>query len=192
MKGSGNSAANTISGNSGDNELRAFANDDTLSGSGGNDRLYGGSGYDRLQGGPGADWLRGGQNNDTLIGGNSDDTLNGGTGNDTLVGGSGADIFVFSRRPCTDHADTSRDFSHAEDSIHLALEQFGELGGIGALGAAAFALSTDAPTAEHRIIYDQSSGALYYDADGSGARTAKLFASVGAGLEIDATDFFAT
>ena len=43
---------------------------------------------------------------------------------------------------------------------------------------------------EDRILYDQGTGALYYDADGSGAGKAVKFAQLKKGLALTHADFF--
>jgi RTX calcium-binding nonapeptide repeat (4 copies) len=57
IKGTGNSAANTIIGNAAANLIDGLAGNDTLSGGAGNDTLKGGLGKDRLTGGAGKDYF---------------------------------------------------------------------------------------------------------------------------------------
>jgi len=44
--------------------------------------------------------------------------------------------------------------------------------------------------ANDRIIYDNDSGLLYYDADGTGAKAGVCFASISKGLKMTASDFY--
>ena len=60
---------------------------------------------------------------------------------------------------------------------------------MGALPAGAFVVGTAAQDADDRIIYDQATGKLWFDADGNGAGAAILFATLGTGLGITAGDF---
>ena len=71
----------------------------------------------------------------------------------------------------------------------LSLANFGAAGGVGPLAASAFYAGSAAHDADDRIIYNPGNGNLSYDADGSGAGVAKVFAVVGAHLHIDASDF---
>ena len=43
---------------------------------------------------------------------------------------------------------------------------------------------------DDRIIYDPSTGNLFFDPDGTGAEAQVLFATVSTGLKITAADFF--
>ncbi|MGO4573025.1 hypothetical protein [Microvirga sp. 2TAF3] len=119
------------------------------------------SGSDRLQGGTGADRLNGGVGNDTL---------SGSYGRDQLTGGAGNDVFVFDTRANTSNRDTIVDFKSGEDKIWLVGTLF-KLGGLtgGSLTDTVFAVGTSATTTAQRIIYNQSTGKLYYDEDGSKA-----------------------
>ena len=148
------------------------------------------AGANTLTGNTGANILSGLGGNDALNGGAGNDTLNGGIGKDNLSGGAGADTFVFDAAPIATNADTISDFSHVDDTIQLSLSVYTALGGAGALASGAFALSTDVAALDDRIIYDDATGALYYDADGSLATIAAVqIATLGAGLGLSAADF---
>lgn len=142
---------------------------DSLDGDLGNDTIFGGSGADSLTGGGGADSLFGGIGYDVLLGNAGNDRLNGGAGADTLTGGDGADRFVFDQSKGFDHI---TDFSSASDTIALSKAVFKDLGAVGDLTSAAFYAAdgaTKGQDADDRVIYNTKTGALYYDADGSGA-----------------------
>ena len=135
---------------------KVFAKNDTIKGSSGNDTLYGFIGRDKLVGGAG---------NDSLFGGKGKDMLIGGKGADWLDGGKGKDKFVFKADPATG-IDTVVSFEKGE-ALHFKKKFFAGLDK-GALDDAQFTLGTGATSADHRIIYDPASGALWHDADGSG------------------------
>ena len=61
--------------------------------------------------------------------------------------------------------------------------------GLGTLNSNAFFAGTAAHDADDRIIYDQASGNLYYDADGNGAGAALLFATLQGAPALTAGDF---
>jgi serralysin len=160
---------------------------DYLVGNGGNDILAGGSGRDRLYAADGDDKLLGGGGRDVLDGGAGADVLSGGPGADLLTGGIGADTFVMFWRRFAGAADTITDFTAGEDRIALR-------GGFfdlpkGALDASAFHIGSTAADPDDRILYDADAGTLLFDADGSGASAAVLFATVGTGLSLTAADF---
>lgn len=129
----------------------------------------------RLQGNSAANTLNGRGGNDTLVGG---------LGNDTLIGGKGADKFVFDSLPNgSANVDLIRDFSRSEgDQMQLSKAVFGGLGALGTLTAGAFlasASATAALDADDRIVYNTSTGALLYDADGLGGVAAVQIATLG-------------
>jgi Ca2+-binding RTX toxin-like protein len=156
--------------------------------------IIGNAGINTLTGSAFADTLDGGAGNDVLIGGNGDDTLIGGNGNDALTGGVNSDVFVFNFAPnATTNRDTITDFSAIDDDIWLARSAMTGLGPEGALNSADFrsgAGITTAGDATDRIIYNTSTGALYYDADGTGAGVAVQFAQLNGNPALSFSDFF--
>lgn len=151
------------------------------------------SGFERVNGSKHDDVLTGNNGANTLIGAKGDDTLDGGRGNDTLQGSRGADIFVFSSALAANNVDIIVDFSVGEDSIQLNDSVFAALTG-GTLTASAFAANATgtAETADTRIIYQSSTGDLFYDADGLGGADAVQFATMTAGLALTHDDFVVT
>ncbi|MEH2072343.1 MAG: DVUA0089 family protein [Nostoc sp.] len=141
-----------------------------------NNSIAGGSGNDNLNGAGGNDTITGGNGNDTLIGGTGNDLLVGGSGNDVLTGGDGADAYRFTAP--SDRLDTINGFSGSGgDKIQISAAGFG--GGLvaGSLTSDRFrsgAGITTANTTTQRFIYNTSTGALFYDADGSLGGSAPL------------------
>ncbi|MEO6395880.1 MAG: Ig-like domain-containing protein, partial [Devosia sp.] len=157
-------------------------------GNGLNNIITGNSGANALSGGDGVDALFGMSGNDTLKGGNGDDGLSGGLGNDTLTGNGGADFFVFEAKLSSSNVDKITDFSVANDTIALDDFVFSMLSE-GALSDGEFVKGTAATTADTHIIYNSSTGALYYDDDGTGSHAMVKFATLGTGLALTAADF---
>ncbi|KAF0163261.1 MAG: rhizobiocin/RTX toxin and hemolysin-type calcium binding protein [Rhodocyclaceae bacterium] len=136
--------------------------------------------------------LRGSFYGDTLTGSNADNRIEGaaskywtyantGTNDsDTLTGNAGNDTFVFNSAPdATYNLDTITDYSEG-DKIELDRSIFvGLTAGSGITGS--FITNAGAPTpldANDYILYNSSTGALYYDADGAGAGLAVQFATL--------------
>jgi len=164
ISANGNSAANSISGNDGKNVIDGKAGNDMLYGLAGSDTIYGGTGNDRLFGGD---------------------------GNDILFGGAGKDAFVFNTiLDGAQNVDSLRDFSKIEsDKIHLDADIFQNMGDSGQVASKYFALGAVAKTADQHLLYEASSGKLFYDVDGSGGSDAVLFAQLQKNLVISASDF---
>ena len=152
---------------------------DTLDGQpapGGDDIIYGNDGADAIMG------LLG---NDTLFGMAGNDSLYGGGGNDILNGGGDDDHFYFDTAlNATTNVDVIQDFSnvsgnndtiHLDDAIFLGLVN----GAGGVLSANQLSTTGVATQAAAQIIYNASTGALYYDADGTGSASAIQFATLG-------------
>ena len=136
--------------------------------------ITGNAGANILTGTAFNDVLSGGAKADTLIGGAGDDALVGDDGNDVLTGGAGADTFVFNFAPnAKSNKDTLADFLSGTDVIQMSKAVFTAISGaIGGLSADQFwsgAGVVASHDADDRIIYNTTTGALYYDADGSGS-----------------------
>jgi uncharacterized delta-60 repeat protein len=160
---------------------RIFGTTNEVTGTTGNDSLIGAGGMDTLKGAAGADVLKGGTAADRLIGG---------PGADKLTGGSGPDKFVFDANLGAG-VDTIKDFKSADaDTIILDNDIFTILGAPKTLGSGNFATGS-AHDGDDYIIYNASSGALFYDADGNGGGVAIQFATVGTTTHptLHSTDF---
>ena len=158
------------------------------------ENLNGGNFNDFLVGNEGANVIVAGNGIDTVLGGGGDDFINGGNGSDILVGGAGRDIYRFdSALNATSNLDTITGFVVADDSISLARSIFGSVapGTLAAGNLLAGAGVTSALDADDFILYNSSTGALYYDADGSGAALAVQFAVLPVGLALNNSNFIA-
>jgi Ca2+-binding RTX toxin-like protein len=153
---------------------------DAITGWNGNDTVYGGGGSDSVEGHNGKD---------VLYGGGGADTLRGGNGQDTLFGGKGADVFLFDESLGLAHHDVIRDFKPGVDEFRLDNELFTQIGPVDALAAESFRTGSAALDGDDRIIYQKSTGWVFYDLDGSGAAEKVAFARVKAGLTLTASDF---
>jgi Ca2+-binding RTX toxin-like protein len=216
----GNTLANTLYAGAGANKLDGGAGVDTVSyqyagaavrvslasqgvaqatgGSGsdtllGIERLVGSNFADTLGGDAAANVLNGGAGNDVLDAAGGNDVLTGGLGLDTLTGGAGLDNFRFDTALGATNVDTVADFVVADDTIQLENAIFTALTTTGTLGAGSLRAGagvTSAADADDFVLYDATTGALYYDADGSGlAAGAVQFARIGAGLLVTSADF---
>ena len=143
------------------------------------DVLHGGDGNDNIHGEAGADTITGDAGNDYLYGEDGSDTL----------GGGGTDTIVFNTAlSAVDNLDTVNGFVVADDVFNIDNAVFTGLAA-GALGGGAFYVGAAAHDANDRIIYDDVTGALYFDADGTGAQAAVQFATIAAGLALTNADF---
>ena len=138
----------------------------------------------------GNDDLNGTKGDDVLLGYRGKDDLSGGLGNDTLYGGAGKDSFVFDTKLGKNNVDHLADFNVPKDKIMLDDDIFAKAGADGALRAGRYVEGDHALDRSDRIIYDQDSGSIFYDKDGSGAAKQVLFATVAAGTDLSVADFF--
>ena len=156
------------------------------------DWFDGGAGDDVIRGNEGNDTLWGGAGNDTLSGGNGSDILSGGTGNDVLYGGAGDDVFFFAGTlDAETNVDRITDFVSGQDKLHLSRSIFAALPESGVLSDSLFAANATGSALDDTdyILYNTTTGALLYDADGSGEGVAMQFATLSNKPEVKATDF---
>jgi Ca2+-binding RTX toxin-like protein len=165
---------------------------DTL---GGIESVTGSVNADRITGDSGNNVLNGGAGNDTLLGSGGNDNLCGSTGNDSMTGGAGSDSFTFNSALGSSNIDIITDFAHGTDRIVLDDDIFTQIGVPGTLLTGAFrkgAGVTTAGDADDRIILNTTTGALYYDANGSAAGATVHFATftgISTKTTITASDF---
>lgn len=133
--------------------------------------------------------------NDVLIGFTAADTLRGGAGNDALYGGPGtaSDKFVFDFAPNSNtNVDYIIDFAPDEDKIQLSRKVFKGFAATGTIGSTAYVEGsgkTTADSASQRLIYNTTTGDLFYDADGNGRAAAVKVAIIGNKADLSHTDF---
>lgn len=146
-----------------------------------NNVITGAAGADILTGNAGDDTLAGLGGADSLSGGNGNDRLVGGLGNDTLSGGLGNDQFVFDSAIGAGNVDSILDFNKIAQSDKILLDD-----------AIFTALSTANLAASFgtKLIYNVTTGALSYDADGAGTAFAAIeFARLASKPTLTASDF---
>lgn len=151
----------------------------------------------RIIGNAGANSLSGLDGKDVLIGDAGNDKLTGGAGSDTLTGGTGLDSFRFdSALSAATNLDRIVDFRVADDTVQLENAIFKACTTTGALASGSLRAGsgcTTAADANDHIIYNSATGALYYDADGSGTASAAVqFATLSTGLALTHADFLIT
>jgi Ca2+-binding RTX toxin-like protein len=145
----------------------------------GNDTLDGSSGKNRLRGEDGKDKINGRAGNDTI---------DGGQGADTITGGAGKDMFVFSTSAPTG-PDRITDYSVADDTIIIDRVALKSLKPFTQLTDSMLALGKSAQDSDDFLIYDKSSGKLWYDPDGSGTEAKRHLATFDGKPNLKASEF---
>ena len=126
--------------------------------------------------------INGGDGNDTIVGSAFNDNINGGNGSDVIALGGGNDILVFSSLV---GSDTISDFSGIAaavapntDKINVSKATFAAIAaaGPGPLAVTDFVANAtgNAAALTDRFIFNTVTGALNYDADGTGVGPAIL------------------
>jgi Ca2+-binding RTX toxin-like protein len=141
--------------------------------------------------------LTGNETGNIVWGNAGNNILNGGDGKDTLWGHLGQDSFLFDT-PLDDEtiidADTNVDtilfFSVADDTIQLDDDIFSSgLAVNNSVAGSQFVIGAAAQDANHRIIYNDATGAVFYDSDGVGGTAQIQFATLDPGLALTNFDF---
>ncbi|MES2664802.1 MAG: calcium-binding protein [Pseudomonadota bacterium] len=218
INGFGSTGNDTLRGNSGNNQLDGGTGDDLMEGGDGNDTYFirdsgdvvietaltgsvdqvrsllthtlGSNLENLLLLGSRAIAGNGNAADNILVGNSGDNTLRGLLGNDTLTGNGGSDTFVFNTAlNAATNVDSISDFAATVDLLTLDRTIFSQIA-LGQLNANAFTTTTNAADAFDRIIYNQTNGRLYYDADGLGGAAKILFGTVTPFTSLTAADFF--
>ncbi|MCC4116532.1 calcium-binding protein [Aromatoleum toluclasticum] len=206
MSGGGN---DTIFGGDGKDNIKAGDGNDIIDGGNGADNMAGGAGDDTYVVSEAKDKIveQANGGNDTVISSSdfslaklanvenvtltgladSDATgnaganiLDGNAGSNVLTGGAGADVFVFNDAT---GVDTITDFVSGTDDLWIDNSVFTAFTTDGALAAGNFVGEAGAVAhdADDFLVFDTTSGNLYYDADGSGAGAAVQIATLSTG-----------
>jgi Ca2+-binding RTX toxin-like protein len=80
------------------------------------------------------------------------------------------------------------DFAVKDDTVALDIDYFDTLG-LGFVSKSAFRIGRMAATADQHLIYDRTTGGLFYDADGNGAAAQVKILQIGKDLALTAHDF---
>lgn len=124
----------------------------------------------------GHDVIRGGLGRDVLTGRGGDDFLSGGLGNDVLTGGRGKDVFLFDQKSNRKaNLDRVTDYVVRDDSIHLERDIFSKLARKSPekptkISKSFFTIGPKAKDKNDYLVYNDKTGKLYYDGDGSGTK----------------------
>jgi Ca2+-binding RTX toxin-like protein len=155
--------------------------------------INGTSKADTINAGAGADTINGLAGNDIISGGVGNDIIDGGAGNDRLTGGlDSADYFRFTTA-IKSNIDTITDFVSGTDKIQLDDAIFTRFAGISVqsthLVVGSSTVDVKATQLDDYLLYNTSTGQLYYDADGNGKGNALQFATLVGVATLTVDDF---
>ncbi|MCB1500718.1 MAG: hypothetical protein KDK07_13170 [Bauldia sp.] len=159
---------------------------DVVKGGGGGDALFGEEGNDIIKGQGGDDRLHGGDGKDVIKGGGGDDDILGGyyNGADTLTGNGGNDTFSFYIGKGS--VDRITDFQHGHDKIVIFLDGLVDVFDV---AKDQFHVGSKAHDGDDRVIYDDTTGSIFYDADGKGGEGQIKVVKVDPHLHLSHNDF---
>jgi Ca2+-binding RTX toxin-like protein len=135
--------------------------------------------------------LTGNETANVVFGNHGANVLNGGGGDDELTGQGGADSFLFNTAlNAATNVDVITDFNIADDTIRLDDDIFSSgLTANNSVADSQFVIGAAALDAGDRIIYNDVTGAVYYDSDGTGGTAQIQFATLDPGLALTNFDF---
>jgi Ca2+-binding RTX toxin-like protein len=121
-------------------------------------------------------YLYGNVGNNQLVGGAGNDSLFGGAGSDSLTGNIGTDAFTFRGNSSSLGNDAITDFTLAEDKIALSKTTFNLTSAITTAPGFGFSVTSEfasvsggEDTSNALIVYNSSTGGLFYNQNGSDA-----------------------
>lgn len=131
------------------------------------------------------DIINGDTGSDTLSGGSGDDTITGGLGADTINLDAGSDIVQYTSASEFGEGDTISNFTQASDAIHFDDAALANFTGTGTWSGQFVVVASgtyDGSQANNgtdaHMIWEQSTGNLIYDQDGSGANSYTTVATI--------------
>jgi Ca2+-binding RTX toxin-like protein len=137
--------------------------------------------------------LMGNSSGNVIRGNQGANVIGGGAGNDELIGLGGRDTFLFNTPLDADtNVDVIVDFAVGYDTILLDPETFWgptDDSGPRVQYVLDLVIGTAAQDAHDHLIYDSSTGALFWDSDGVGGAAAIQFAELSPGLPLTSSDF---
>ena len=169
-------------------ELNGTLGNDTLEGTAFKDKINGRRGSDVLKGFAGKDFLRGSGGDDVIYGGDGNDKLVGGQGFDKLIGQAGKDSFMFFNE--RQGQDVIADFSTQEDQIKIKASGFNLDLPTGKLSKSRFTIGAAAERRSTRFIYNNQTGELLFDRDGSRPNPANVIAVLTPGIDFSASNIY--
>jgi len=134
-----------------------------------------------------ADTINTGGLQNIIFGGAGDDSIMGGAGSDGLFGCSGSDTFIFNNP--SEGIDAIADFDITADTIQVSRAGFADIGEVGRLTEERFVVAGSAGTMAQRFIYNNLTGGLFYDSNGSLDGGMTQIAQMSAGLALTHNHF---
>jgi Ca2+-binding RTX toxin-like protein len=204
-----------VDGGAGEDTITTAGGNDTINGGDGDDTINGGAGIDTINGGADNDTINGGDGIDTINGGDGNDLIFGGDGADNITPGLGTDIIAYTDitneggdtiTNFTTVADTAP-FNAGDDVLQFSEADLSGLSGFAEYTGGGTSIDIDggsgtlfvefvsgagaqpATGSEAAFLFNQTTGELSFDADGTGAGGAIVIATLTGVTDLAAADF---